>query len=283
MSGSIHRYACKILIILTGLLVWHSCGPSEREKREAAQRALAEKNIPYSNERFLQSVREGDSSLVVLFIQAGMYPDLMMRSGTTPLMIAAAHRQVPVVKVLIKHGADVNAKQQNGAAVLDLALLGPRGVEPNSADAFIKLPDKETITKKTELVGLLIKAGAEVEDDSYTLLMQGIRSAVEPGGNTNILQMLLEAGADVNQRPAWGKSILMFGIESMLYRPNLEVVRLILERGAEVNDRFVDPRKPGEPVTAFTIARDPAFRKSVGSSLDDQLLELLKGSARLKD
>ena len=274
----------RILIVLTGLLViLHSCGPSEGEKRDQAQRTLAARNIPYSHDRFLQSVRDGDSALVALFIQAGMYPDMIMRSGITPLMIAAANRQLPVVNLLIKHGADVNAQQKNGATVLDLALLGPRGVDPNSADAFLKLPDREAIKKKTELIGLLIEAGAEVEDDSYTLLMQSIRSAVEPGGNTNILQMLLGAGADVNLRPVWGKSILMFGIESMVYRPDLEVVRLILERGADVNDRFIDPRKPGKPVTALSIARDPAFRQSVGSSLDDQLLKLLETSARLKN
>ncbi len=206
-----------------------------------ARDALAARNIEYSNDSFIRVVQSGDSSLTALFIDAGMYPDLILQSGITPLMIAAARAQVPVVRLLIDHGADVNARLQNGASVLDVALMGEQAVNPQANTAILNRPEKDRIDRKTKMIEILIKSGAQVAPDSYTLLMQGIKTAVEPGGNSKILSMLLAAGADVNQRPVWGKSILMLGIESMLYRPNLEVVRILLEKGANVEDSISIP------------------------------------------
>ncbi len=264
----------KATIILT--ILFSACGPSQEELQQSARDALAARNIEYSNESLVRTVAAGDSATAALLIQAGIFPDLSMRNGMTPLMIAAAKGHVPVVKLLIAHGANVNARQPNGASVLDIALLGEQAINPHANQAYLKTPDKEGINRKIRLIDLLLKAGAEVETDSYTLLMQGIKSAVEPGGSTRILQQLLDAGADVNQRPAWGKSILMLGIESMKYRPNLEVVRLLLEKGANVNDRFINPRNPSEQMTAMSIANSNNFRESVGGTLADQLIRLLQ-------
>jgi len=260
------------------MMILIACGPSEQEQREMARDALAARNIEYSNEGFVKCVAEGDSALAALFIKAGIYPDLSMRNGMTPLMIAAAKGNVPVAILLIHHGADVNTRQPNGATVLDIALLGEQAINPQANTAYLSQPDKDKIARKVRLVEILLKAGAKVELDSYTLLMQSIKSAVEPGGNTRILQMILDAGANVNQRPVWGKSILMLGVESMLYRPNLEVVRILLEKGADVEDQFINPRNPVERVTALSIARSADFRESVGARLADQLVKLLENS-----
>jgi ankyrin repeat protein len=264
----------KIVAILA--ILFSACGPSPEEQRAAARDALAARNIEYSNESLVRVAAAGDSAAAALLIQAGIFPDLSMRNGMTPLMIASAKGHVPVVRLLVAHGANVNARQPNGASVLDIALLGEQAINPNASHAYLNTPDKKVINRKIRLVDLLLNAGAEVEADSYTLLMQGVKAAVEPGGSTRILQQLLDAGADVNQRPAWGKSILMLGIESMQYRPNLEVVRLLLEKGANVNDRFINPRNPAEQMTAISIANSKNFRESVGGTLADQLIRLLQ-------
>jgi len=258
------------------IIIFLSCGPSEQERRTRAQNDLAARNIEYSNVNFIRAVESGDSALAALFIEAGIYPDLITRAGVTPLMIAAAHGHVPVARLLIATGADVNAEQQNGATVLNVVLMGEQAVNSQANTAYLQQDIKNRIARKTELIELLINSGAEVIPDSYTLLLQGIKTAVEPGGNTRILQMILNAGADVNQRPVWGKSTLMIGVESMLYRPNLEVVRLLLEKGANINDRYIDPRDPARPISALSITRAKEFRDSVGENLADQLIKLLQ-------
>ncbi len=258
-------------------MLW-SCGPSEEERRMRARNELAARNIAYANDNFIRAVESGDSVLVALFIESGIYPDLISRAGITPLMIAAANGHVPVARLLISAGADVNAQQQNGATVLNAVLMGEQAVNSQTNTPYLQQDVKGIIGRKTKLVELLINSGADVIPYSYTLLLQGIKTAAEPGGNTRVLQMILNAGADVNQRPVWGKSALMLGIESMLYRPNLEVVRLLLEKGADVNDRYINPRDPGPPVSALSIARSKEFRDSVGESLADKLIQLLQES-----
>ena len=70
-----------------------------------------------------QSVHQGVSSveLARLLIDKGADVNTRSVKGVTPLMVAAAHDNPPLIGVLVQAGADVEAKSANGKTALEIA------------------------------------------------------------------------------------------------------------------------------------------------------------------
>ena len=138
------------------------------------------------------------------------------------------------VKLLIKSGADVNMKDEDGYTALMLThstqtaqLLIDAGADleacsDTGATALIMASEQGDIDK----VRLLIDAGADIDagdDDGENALIQAY--------NAEIAKLLIEAGADVNAEGCDGETALMrassFG--------EIEMVKLLIEAGADVN------------------------------------------------
>jgi ankyrin repeat protein len=83
-------------------------------------------------------------------IERGADVDSRDRLGRTPLLVAADHKQLEVVRLLLDNGADVNAQMRNGDTALHLSsynmkvdvtqLLLERGANFNALDADGKTP-----------------------------------------------------------------------------------------------------------------------------------------------
>ena len=99
----------------------------------------------------------------------------------------------------------------------------------------------------TEIVKVLLQAGADVNrQDSVwekTALMHAA-SLDKTEIVTEVIKLLLQAGADVNGQDSNGKTALMYAV----FYLNAEVVKLLLNSGANVNARDNQYR------TALTIA-----------------------------
>ena len=84
----------------------------------------------------------------------------------------------------------------------------------------------------TDLIGLLLKAGADVNStnaDGQTALM-----AVARTGNSEAARLLLRRGANVNARETWGgQTALMWAAA----QSQPAMIRLLLSKGAHVNER----------------------------------------------
>ncbi len=63
----------------------------------------------------------GDTDSLRIFLEAGLAPDLAPRNGLTPLMCAAQGKRVETATMLIKAGADVNARASHNRTPLRLA------------------------------------------------------------------------------------------------------------------------------------------------------------------
>lgn len=127
--------------------------------------------------------------------------------GFQPIGLAAFFGHLPVVELLLRVGAEVDAPSQN-----------PMRVRPlHSAIA----------NRRTAIAKLLIEYGADVNStqaDDFTPLHEAAQN-----GLLELTQLLLERGAHVNARLANGQTPLALAIE----QHHLEVEELLRRYGAE--------------------------------------------------
>src|SRR5262249_30188290 len=116
------------------------------------------------------------STMVKMLLAAGANPNTSTVVGETPLMVAAHTGNVEVIRMLLDKGADLSAVESSAGQP---ALM--RAVAENHADVaklLIERGAKATARSKNEFTPLLFAAQQ---------------------GNIEIAQMLVTAGADVNE------------------------------------------------------------------------------------
>ncbi|GAG26299.1 unnamed protein product, partial [marine sediment metagenome] len=103
--------------------------------------------------------------------------------GATPLHIAASAGNDYIVELLLSRGADIHAKDNNGDTPLAYALSWRRGMHPMVAK-------------------VLIDHGAEIDvtDDNKAMLLSFAAGA----GFYDLVERLIASGADVNPENKWG-------------------------------------------------------------------------------
>jgi len=165
-----------------------------------------------------ETTEEGES-LLSLACSAGYYElaqvllamranveDRGMKGDCTPLMEAASAGHTDIVRLLIAHGADVNAQSSTGNTPLMYACAG--GHE--------------------EVVRVLLEAGANVEvhnENGHTPLMEAASA-----GHCGVAKILLEFGAGINTHSNEFKES---ALTLACYKGHLEMVRFLLEAGAD--------------------------------------------------
>lgn len=191
----------------------------------------------------IEATRSGDYFMVRLLLRAGANVNIEDSNGETALVSAVSDMplNMPLVKLLIDHGAATTGKA--GAAALILAarsgnldavkLLLAHGANVN---AVIERNEQSGETAlmgaayfgSADMVQLLLDKGANVNFQGVmgeTALMYA--AAEQP----TVLRLLLDKGARVNARNKRGETALLLAVN---YPNN---VRLLLAHGALVNVR----------------------------------------------
>ncbi len=165
-----------------------------------------------------------------------------VREGWTPLHLAVLHEQKEAIKLLVKLGADVNAKNKESETPLWIAISELR--KPDIAELLLDLGarinsrrgdlgmtplDWAAFDGKVEVVRMLLKRGANPNAGKGTTRSAPIQQCAN-NGNVEILKALLEAGADANARHA-GDSAL----GSAAINGHDEFIEILLKAGANVN------------------------------------------------
>ncbi|XP_043109121.1 fibronectin type 3 and ankyrin repeat domains 1 protein-like [Puntigrus tetrazona] len=159
----------------------------------------------------------------------------------TPLMVAVMKDFISGVHILVRHGADVNRKNNSGKDSLMLAcyhghldvvqFLLRCGASRSSRDrSGCCALHWATAGGHLPVLRYLIQDGCEVDvrdDASWTPLM--IVSVIT--GDTAVASLLIKAGADVNVQDRDGKTPLMVAVLNN-YK---HLVQTLLERGADPN------------------------------------------------
>ena len=214
---------------------------------------------------------------------SGTTTDELHLHSWTPLMCAALAGKAPAARLLLEHGADVNAKGPDGETALMLAI----GLKAPSIFASLlarerngnaELPERGTASGDAapagapEIITLLLDHGAEVNGkgpDGVTALMLAATFTESPAR----AQMLLDHGADVNAQDSEGVTALMIAID----RDAPETFKLLLGK-ADVNAQDAEGR------TALMIAASHAKPEYVRLLLDkgaDARAQTIQGTTAL--
>jgi ankyrin repeat protein len=163
----------------------------------------------------LWAVRTGQLEAVRVLIQSGADVKAAAR-GTAALHFAARLHDVPLAKLLVDAGADVNGVSAYPYEDTPLLLVDPK-----------KQDTPEVAHAKAEFTRLLVAAGADVNTANHhgeTALVQAVKA-----GNHEMVTALLEAHANVN--PGYRVTPLELAIES----GDMDTIKLLLDAGADVN------------------------------------------------
>ena len=81
------------------------------------------------------AAEKGDVEMMEMLLNAGGQVDARTGMGVTPLMLAAGHDHIAAVQLLIRRGADVNAKDERGFCAMSFA----KDMRLQNHDAVIRI------------------------------------------------------------------------------------------------------------------------------------------------
>ncbi len=216
------------------LAAWIDQGADfELEVAEAAPKAVHPRL-----EMLISAVREGTIAEVEKLLAAN--PEMVKErdaSGSTLLHHAAAFGTVAEMKLLLDHGADVNAVNRRKSTPLfwgihdaaKVRLLLERGANVNARviDGRTPAHNAALLGDGTAILKRLLKAGA----DPGAKTMNGMTALMYASSRPNLesMAMLLDRKVDVNARNGAGETALIEAAKT----GNPQAIRMLLDRGAD--------------------------------------------------
>ena len=177
-----------------------------------------------------------------------MDSNVQQKDRETPLHLACFRGKLEIARLLLDHGAQVNAKNHQGEIPLHLVsrgeynspddgvqvteLLLEHGTDVNAQDEFEWTPlHSASNNGRHEIVQFLLLRGAKVKLENYLgetalhLVRQG-RYGTQDG--VRVAQLLLDSGLDVNalDKRNWTP------LHAACYYGRLKIAQVLLDRGA---------------------------------------------------
>jgi ankyrin repeat protein len=198
----------------------------QRKQRELERQAADKRSVAEA----LRAVRNDDVKQLQSYLASGGAVNGLTTCGhrrTTPLHLAAKKDRGSMVRLLLELGADVNAQEQD---------LREQQEDPGDDWVHKSTPLHEAARNGHDRVVVqLLEAGADVEaqrgDYKSTPLHEAARN-----NNTNVVVKLLQAGANVDSLNKVKRTPLHEAADTVR-GSGQEVMNKLLEAGADINSR----------------------------------------------
>lgn len=197
-----------------------------------------------NDEQLFQAIFQGDLKTVRDLLEHGVNVNVTDNDEETALSHAIQKRHTDMVALLLASGADVNKPLTYGYTHLMLAeesaiarLLLDAGADPHlqnkNGETALAVVLGES-APNIQLVRELLRSGVDANRpraDGWTPLMLAAAS-----GDEAIIQLLLDAGANINAAKDDGETTALIVAE---YQQHIPTVKLLLQHGAEGSQEVI--------------------------------------------
>ncbi len=204
-----------------------------------------------TDEQLIEAVNAKDAAEVEQLLKAGTNADALDSTGEPILKTAIMQGNTEIARLLVENGADVNAADKDENSLLGKAaymgdleivqLMIDAGADANAimktgsgSDPGINVPVLQEAVNgnNSEIVELLIAHGADVNQTETHLDLTPLHGAAWYN-YTDIVQILLNNGADPNKPSSYeeGEAPLFFAVRN----GSVEAAQALLDGGAEID------------------------------------------------
>ncbi len=290
-------------------------------KAATAKPALLNARGPEGSTPFMYAVLYANATTLTRLLQLGADPNKRNDANASALMWAA--KDLEKTRLLLAHGADVNAisddfrtplmiaaRQPNGAATVRLLLEHGANPNPNLRPETASSPLLEAATAgNAESMDLLLNHGAKLQRDSQMALTEaavgecprcvdllvaritdkdvytGSLEDTAVLGDTRLVRLMLDHGADAKAYDVFGRTALMYAATSDMLP--LDTVKLLVAHGADVNARSKHAKSGDEGLSVLDMAarhgKTPVLDFLVASGAKNSPVTTVSLNPRLKN
>ncbi|WP_392530126.1 ankyrin repeat domain-containing protein [Nostoc sp. C117] len=173
-------------------------------------------------EDFIAAAAIGDSNAVQAAIKEGVNVNAIGSDGTPALVSSAFWGHIPVVKLLLKYGANINCKTEDEQKTPLIA-----AAEGTSLARYAKFTSVTTDENQITVIKLLLEVGADV--NAKTNEGRNALMAAANAGSINAVQSLIEYGANIDAKDNRGDTALSLG----KLAGHTDIVQLLLSAGVK--------------------------------------------------
>ncbi|XP_042245811.1 ankyrin repeat and SOCS box protein 2-like isoform X2 [Thunnus maccoyii] len=201
-----------------------------------------------------ETCRHGQLQLCRMLVKAGAKLQTRDIFGIQPIFTASQHGHADIIDFLVKKGADINAAAKDGASPLFEA---SKNGHISAVEMLLSLKADANRSTRSGLLPLHVAVQNHHTRIVTMLMAVTSRVSIQHSGinplhiaaekdRDNILELLIEAGFDVNAKLSLERSSMYEDRRSTplyfsVYNGNLEAAKMLLEAGADANLEVFNP------------------------------------------